>query len=105
MPQRLGGVILAVLAVVLGIYSGIDSWPWWLTALFSLLSLIGVILMLLPRDKKTSEVAEKATAFIRGDASRSSLDTVYSDADFLVDGNARDTKFRNITHRTDHSKG
>lgn len=105
MPQRLGGIILAVLAVILGIYSGIDSWPWWLTALFSLLSLSGVILMLLPLDKKTSEVAEKPTAFIRGDASGSRLDTIYSDADFMVDGNARETKFRNITHRTNHSKG
>lgn len=75
MPQRLGGAILAVIAVVLGIYSGVDSWPWWLTALFSLLSLSGVILVLLPLDKKISEVAEKPTAFIRGDASGSSLDT------------------------------
>lgn len=79
MPQRLGGAVLAALAVVLGIYSGVDSWPW------------------------SSEVAEKPTAFIRGDASGSSLDTIYSDADFMVDGNARKTKFRNITHRTDRS--
>ena len=105
MPQRLGGLILAALAVALGIYSGIDSWPWWLTAVFSLLGLSGVILTLLPLNKKASEVAEKPTAFIRGDATGSSLDTIYSDADFMVDGNARKTKFRNITHRTDHSRG
>jgi hypothetical protein len=105
MSQRLGGTILAALAVVIAIISGIDSWPWWLTAIFALLSLAGVILMLIPSDQKTSEVEERPTAFIRGDASGSSLNTVYSDADFMVDGNARKTKFRNITHRTDRAKG
>jgi hypothetical protein len=105
MQQRLGGAILAVIAVVFGIYSGVDSWPWWLTGLFSLLSLSGVALMLLPVDKETSEVAERPTAFIKKDASGSSLDTIYSDADFMVDGNARETRFRNIIHRTDRSGG
>ncbi len=103
MPQRLGGVILAVIAVVLGIYSGVSFWPWWLTAIFSALSLIGVILMLFPARKETPEVTEKPTAFIRGDADDSSLDTIYSDADFMVDGNARKTTFRNIIHRTGSS--
>jgi bacteriorhodopsin len=104
MSQRLGGTTLAALAVALGIYSGISSWAWWLIAIFAFFGLVGVVLMMMPENKPNNEM-EPSTAFIRGDASRSSLDTVYSDADYMVDGNARHAKFRNVTHRTRRRKG
>lgn len=104
MLPRIGGAILAALAVGLGIYTFISSWQWWITALFAIVALICFVLMLLPSKKETPEREQPRSTTFKGDLDGSTIGEVWSDADTLVDGNARNAKINKITHRTNREK-
>ena len=103
MLPRIGGAILAALAVGLGIYTIVSSESWWVTAILAFVALIGFFFMLLPGEKETAE-PEQPTRTFKGDLDGSKIDKVWSDADILVDGNARNAQISDITHRTDRSQ-
>jgi hypothetical protein len=106
MLPRIGGAILAALAVALGIYTFISSWPWWVTAILAFIVIVGAAFMLLPAKGETitPEAPRPKTTTFKGDLDGSKIDSVWSDADTFADGNARNAQMSNITHHTDHNQ-
>jgi hypothetical protein len=106
MLQRIGGTTLAVLAVGFGIYTFTTSWPWWVTAIFAFVAAVSTVFALLPAKKEDAEPAHPSveTKTFAGSLDGSKIDNVWSDADILADGSARNAEISNITHRTDRKK-
>src|ERR1022692_546184 len=104
MRQYLGSIILTLLSISAPVIGAVENWPWpwWIFGGMAIGLLIGAYLTRPRREVPRS--APVPTAFVGGDASGSTFRNIYTDADYVVHGNARRAIFRNIIHRRQQSK-
>jgi hypothetical protein len=97
--QYLGTVIFGLLGVAVPVIGAATRWPWpWGIMLGIGVAFVVAAGLSYPVRERPEDPAPQ-TAFISGDATGSSFGNVYTDADFMVRGDARHAVFWNIIQR------
>lgn len=99
----MGSIVALVIAVVIAIIGAATRWPWhwWIWAIVCAICVVVAVFAYLTQPQSDSRKEnEPRSAFVVGDASGSSFNRVFSNADDFIRGNALRAIFRDVTHRS-----